>query len=114
MLLHISEQSAETLQESRWAALRARGGALTLAITQRRAATLKARAYDHDVARVIVPRDADAAWVKSVSDPADDLNSPMKGPLSSERDGSATAHRASSRRSPRRRARASRRLSPRL
>ena len=86
--------AAETVDAGRLAALRALGP-LALALTDRRAKTLKARAYDGDVARVVVPADADLAWVRSVADPADDLRSPMKGPLQTLREGDATlAHAA--------------------
>jgi GTP cyclohydrolase II len=69
-------------------------GPLVLAITARRAETLKARAYDGDLARILPPADADLAWLRSVADPADDLRTPMKGPLTSARDGAADLHRA--------------------
>jgi GTP cyclohydrolase II len=85
--------AAETLTPIRLQALQAMNLPLVLAITGRRAETLKARAYDGDVARIILPSDADAAWVKAVSNPADDLRAPMKGPLRSDRDGDATPHR---------------------
>ena len=58
------------------------------------AETLKARAYDGDLARVRVPADADVAWLRAVADPADDLRVPMKGPLFTDRDGDTAAHRA--------------------
>ncbi len=85
--------SAETLSAQRLADLRALGDELVVAITGRRAETLKARAYDGDLARVMVPADADMAWVQAVADPSDDLNAPMKGPLMTERSGSASLHR---------------------
>lgn len=85
--------AAETLTADRLAAAKALGAA-ALAITGRRAETLKARAYDGDVARVRVPADADAAWVAGVADPAGDLRTPMKGPLVTDRDGTADLHRA--------------------
>lgn len=81
--------AAETLSADRLADLRAMGETLVLAITTRRAETLKARAYDGDVARVVVPGDAGLSWVQAVADPADDLNSPMKGPFTTLRDGEA-------------------------
>ena len=84
--------AAETLTEARLAAIRT-FGALDLAITDRRAETLKARAYDGDLARIVVPQDATAAWVRAVADPADDLRMPMKGPLHSRREGLAGLHR---------------------
>ena len=85
--------AAETLDAQRLADLRALGGAPSLAITARRATTLKARAYDGDLARVVVPPDASLGWVLGVADPADDLKSPMKGPLTSERGCNVELHR---------------------
>lgn len=85
--------AAETVSASRLAVLRDLGQPV-LAITGWRAATLKARAYDGDVARVILPRDADVAWVRALADPAHDLMHPMKGPLVTARDGDALLHRA--------------------
>ena len=86
--------AAETLTPARLADVLALGGAPVLAITARRAATLKAHAYDGDLARIVVPGDAGVAWVRAIADPADDLRSPMKGPLRAERGGDAGAHRA--------------------
>ena len=85
--------AAETLDSARLADLRALGGAPVLAVTARRAETLKARPYDGDLARLVLPPDATLAWVLGVADPADDLRTPMKGPLISQRDGSANLHR---------------------
>jgi len=84
--------AAETLQADRLTALRGLG-APVLAITGRRAKTLKARAYDGDLARLALPDDADIAWICAVADPADDLRVPMKGPLQSLREGDAGLHR---------------------
>lgn len=86
--------AAETLSEERLAALRAIGNTVDLAITARRAETLRARAYDGDVARVLLPEYAALGWVQALADPADDLAHPMKGPLHTRRDGDASAHRA--------------------
>ncbi|EEB83140.1 GTP cyclohydrolase II [Roseobacter sp. GAI101] len=86
--------AAETLTAQRLTDLLALGGEPVLAITARRAETLKARAYDGDLARVLLPQDATPRWVQSLADPADDLRSPMKGPLSCARGGTATAHAA--------------------
>jgi len=86
--------AAETLSAQRLIDVLALGGAPVLAITQRRAETLKARAYDGDLARVILPDDASPTWVQGIANPSDDLRSPMKGPLTCARDGPATAHRA--------------------
>ena len=85
--------AVEALDAARLAELRI-AGAPELAITARRAETLKARAYDGDLARIGVPKGADVAWLRSVADPADDLRSPMKGPFHSLRDGPADLHRA--------------------
>ena len=84
--------AAETLQPHRLEALRNLGDPV-LAITGRRAETLKARSYDGDLARLILPEGADAGWVRAVADPADDLRVPMKGPLISAREGEADLHR---------------------
>ena len=83
---------AETADETRFAGLQA-VGETTLAITSRRAETLKARAYDGDLARIALPKEASLAWVQAVADPKDDLSAPMKGPLDSLRQGDATSHR---------------------
>ncbi len=85
--------SAETLTPQRLADVQKLGGPAVLAITSRRAETLKARAYDQDLARIELPHDATLSWVQGVADPADDLEKPMKGPLKSQREGNATLHR---------------------
>jgi GTP cyclohydrolase II len=85
--------AAEAMVPARFAALSALGPT-TIAITARRAETLKARTYDGDIARLIVPGDATPAWVTAIADPADDLRSPMKGPFISVRDGDPTLARA--------------------
>ncbi len=83
--------ATETATPHRFAALRAMDP--VLAITARRADTLKARAYDDDLARVVLPQDADLRWLRAIADPADDLRMPMKGPLVTRRDGSAALPR---------------------
>ena len=85
--------AVETLSPARLAALSALGPR-TLALTARRAETLKARAYDGDLARISVPPGADLAWLRALADPADDLRMPMKGPLATLRDGPADLARA--------------------
>ncbi len=85
--------SAETIAPARLADVLALGLPADLAITGRRAQTLKARAYDGDIARVVLPVDAGLRWVHSIADPADDLATPMKGPLNSRREGDADLHR---------------------
>ena len=84
--------AAETLTAQRLADVMTLQGDAVLAITSRRAETLKARAYDGDLARIVLPKDATLKWVQSIADPADDLRAPMKGPLAAVRDGSATLH----------------------
>ena len=85
--------AVETLDAARLLDLRG-FGVPVLAITARRAETLKARAYDGDLARIVPPADTGLDWLRSVADPADDLRTPMKGPLQSMRDGSADLARA--------------------
>ncbi len=85
--------AVETLDASRLADLRALGP-LELALTARRAGTLKARAYDGDLARLAVPPDAGLAWLAAMADPVDDLSMPMKGPFRALREGPADLHRA--------------------
>lgn len=85
--------AAETLSDERLAALRAAAPqALDLAISHRRAETLRARAYDGELARIVLPADADAAWVLATADPSRDLATPLKGPFATRREGSADLH----------------------
>lgn len=97
VVLHGAEaaliMAAETLTPQRLADLLALGGEPVLAITARRAETLKARVYDGDLARITLPKDATPAWVQSIADPADDLRSPLKGPFACARGGDAALHR---------------------
>ena len=85
--------AVETVSPARAQAMRDMGGAV-LAVTDWRAQTLKARVYDGDLARIIVPGDADAGWMRAIADPSGDLMTPMKGPLQSARGGDALPHRA--------------------
>ena len=85
--------AAEALQPARFDEAKALGAPLALAITNWRAQTLKARAYDGDMARLELPQDADLAWLQAVSDPSTDLSSPMKGPFKSLRDDDSIAAR---------------------
>ncbi|MBU3028994.1 GTP cyclohydrolase II [Paracoccus marinaquae] len=85
--------AVETLSAERLADIKALGRPL-LALTGRRAETLKARAYDDGLARVQVPGDADLGWLRALADPAGDLMTPMKGPLFTEREGDAGPHKA--------------------
>ncbi|GGE56509.1 GTP cyclohydrolase II [Actibacterium pelagium] len=85
--------SAETLSAERLADFRGISGEPTLVLTARRAETLKARCYDGDVARIVIPSQADLGWIRALADPADDLLHPMKGPLASCREGQVDLHR---------------------
>jgi len=85
--------AVEALDATRLAGLRTLG-APELVITARRAETLKARAYDGDLARIALPGDAGLDWLWAMADPADDLRMPMKGPFSALRDSPADLHRA--------------------
>lgn len=86
--------AAETCHASRLASLRTLAPArLDLAISHRRAETLKARAYDDDLARIAIPDLSDQRWILSTADPSLDLASPLKGPYKTRRDGSALPHR---------------------
>ncbi|MEO1536843.1 MAG: GTP cyclohydrolase II [Pseudomonadota bacterium] len=84
--------AADGLQDARFDALCALGRP-SLVISSWRAETLKARAYDGDLARLVVPESATAAWVRCVADPKDDLSSPMKGPFETARGGDASLER---------------------
>jgi GTP cyclohydrolase II len=82
----------EVLTPQRLADLRALGAG-EVALTARRAETLKTAAYDGHLARIALPLDADCRWLRALADPAEDLSHPMKGPLSSLRGGDAGLHR---------------------
>jgi len=86
--------AAETLSAARLADVRALGGKPVLAVTARRAETLKAQVYDGDLARIVLPEDAGISWIQALADPADDLRMPMKGPFECDRGGDVAAHRA--------------------
>ncbi len=87
--------AAEVVSPERLADLRGMAGIVELAITLRRATTLKTAAYDGDLARIVIPADAGIAWVHAMADPAQDLASPMKGPFQAIRGAGADIHRAS-------------------
>jgi GTP cyclohydrolase II len=85
--------AAEVATAERLADLRG-VGTVELAVTARRAGTLKARAYDGDLARVILPEGSDLGWIRATADPSADLASPLKGPYATQRGGDASLHRA--------------------
>jgi len=86
--------AAETLIAGRFLEARAAGYDPVLAITDRRAETLCARAYDGDLARIIIPKDASSGWIGAIADPSRDLGTPLKGPFQTVRGGPADIHRA--------------------
>lgn len=83
---------AEVIGPSRLAAFVAQGDA-ALAITHRRAQTLKVAAYDGDLARLALPLDATPTWLNALIDPAGDLATPLKGPFRALRGGDAALAR---------------------
>lgn len=86
--------AAETASANRFASLRTLApDRLTLALSHRRAETLRARAYDGDIARVLIPDEADLRWVQATADPSLDLSYPMRGPYRTLRDGPSDLHR---------------------
>ena len=83
----------ETLDDVRLADLR-RLGSPYVAVTDKRAVTLKARTYDGDMARITVPGGHGLSWLRAMADPARDLDFPMKGPFQELRDTRSAAARA--------------------
>ena len=86
--------AVESLTQGRFEEMRKLDPHPVLVVTGRRAETLKARAYDGDIARILLPDYATLTWTRSVADPSGDLNHPMKGPLKTLRDGPAGQYRA--------------------
>ncbi|HRK42482.1 MAG TPA: GTP cyclohydrolase II [Gemmobacter sp.] len=81
--------AVEALTPTRLADLR-EFGTPELALTARRAETLRARVYHGDVARLAVPEGLGTDWLRAMADPADDLRVPMKGPFACLREGDAS------------------------
>jgi GTP cyclohydrolase II len=84
--------AAEAASAERLAALAALGP-LDLAVTARRAETLKARAYDGDLARIALEAPVDPERLAAAIDPARALATPLAGPFPTRRDGPAGPHR---------------------
>ncbi|MGB0410383.1 MAG: GTP cyclohydrolase II [Pikeienuella sp.] len=84
---------AELITDDRLHTLRSLGKA-EIVVTSRRATTLKARAYDGDVARIAVRDDMRASDLTAIADPSLALSSPLLGPFVTARGGDAEAHRA--------------------
>ena len=68
-------------------------GNAVISLTRKRADTLKARVYDGDLARILIPREASTDWIKAIADPSRDLQVPLKGPLESQRGGNVHLHK---------------------
>ena len=85
--------AVETLNAARLGEVRQWAGTPVIAITMRRAETLKVMVYDGDLARIRLPAGANMGWVQALADPADDLSAPMKGPLALVRGGDVGLHR---------------------
>ncbi|RPE64848.1 GTP cyclohydrolase II [Pacificibacter maritimus] len=85
--------AAEGLTPDRFEALKA-AGPVVLAITARRAQTLKAYAHDGDVARLSLPARATTDWIKAVANPEGDFAAPLKGPFPTATEGCPVRHRA--------------------
>lgn len=86
--------AAEAATAERMEDMRGAAGTLDLALTGRRAETLKARVYDGDVARIALAAGDGPSLIRSAADPATDLDQPMKGPFRARRGGGAGLHRA--------------------
>lgn len=80
--------AAEGLAPARLADLRTLGASV-LALTARRAETLKIGAYDGDLVRLTLPPEADVGWVRAMADPSQDMAHPLKGPFCAIRGGDA-------------------------
>jgi GTP cyclohydrolase II len=87
--------AAELVTDARLDQLRGLAGAEPdLALTHRRAATLKIRLYTEPVVMVPLPPRATADLVRSLADPATDLSHPLRGPFDARREPLSAAKRA--------------------
>lgn len=84
---------AETLMDQRLSDLHKISDEVLLVLTAKRALTLKIGAYDHDLVRLILYREAGLDWIKSIANPSDDLKQPLKGPFQCKRDGEVKIER---------------------
>jgi GTP cyclohydrolase II len=79
-------QSAETITGASLKAMRrVSRGIVFLVLTHARASTLKIRLYTPDVVALKIDAGFDAARVRAIADPTDDLSFPLKGPFTAER-----------------------------
>ena len=88
-----SVYAVETLSDSTLKTLRAQPRA-SLVLTHARARTLKIRLYTPDVVALAIDVAADAAHLRAIADPTDDLTFPMKGPFNAVRSGLPDAYGA--------------------
>ena len=84
--------AAELATPDRLAAM-ARLGPIDLALSARRAATLKIAPYDGDLVRLAVAPDIDPARLRATIDPSRALETPLVGPFPARREGPSEAHR---------------------
>ena len=85
--------AAEAISAARLDDMRSLGEELDVVVTQRRAETLKARAYDGDLARIEVREDDAVGDIHAIADPAMAMRKPLLGPFRTRRSGPADAHR---------------------
>lgn len=78
--------AVETLGAERLTILRTLGDPV-IVLTQWRAQTLAAPAYDGDLVRIAVSDDAKITWLHAMADPSLDMANPIKGPFRYVRDG---------------------------
>lgn len=84
----------ETLDQPRFDALQARlGETFCVAVTARRAETLRARVYDGDVARIAPRSGASLRQLRAIADPTAALQAPLSGPYTTIRGESAEIER---------------------
>ena len=69
--------AVETLTAGRLAEIRALGGKPVVVSSARRADTLKARAYDGDVARIVLGDGFGLRRIRATADPQTDLEAPI-------------------------------------
>ncbi len=86
--------AAETLGADRLEDFRALGCTLELALTDLRASSLDIAANGGNIARLRIPRDVPLGWIKSLSDPMDDLENPVAGPFDEIEGGCGDVHRS--------------------
>jgi GTP cyclohydrolase II len=79
-------RSAETVSDAALGEMRQSSSrSMLLVLTHARARTLKIRLYTPDVVALKIDAALDAAQVRAIADPTDDLAFPLKGPFAAER-----------------------------